>query len=406
MSEQADLQARIAAIAGKINQHKQQQYDQPPPPPHPIHVHRWSPYGRGGRPIHKNRTLVVGGQQEGFVAARGINNQLMTKEAYDREQAAKQESKEQHRANKRQKRNEEEQNRILRYTEESHLLDVAGLRFRVAAQGSKLVRVYDGVTDSQETPKRAQVLQVNFFRTKHGNLARAGALARASKHLPQCETFTRHGIATSKRPREHTPAVPSPPCWPVTDVHLGSCPFGSRCRFAHDPHKVAICKDYLKSGMCPRGNNCDMSHEMTYHRVPACTFFLRGNCTNSACRYPHVNVSPAAPVCRSFATLGFCAKGPDCDKRHVVECPDYANHGFCADRDNGLCYLPHPDRAAILRKAAERQAKIEASQDFSDLSSDDDGEPDESEDVDSDVEIIVGEDTHEVSQQQDFVKVA
>ncbi|KAI6929813.1 hypothetical protein KC355_g16428 [Hortaea werneckii] len=178
MSEQADLQARIAAIAGKINQHKQQQYDQPPPPPHPIHVHRWSPYGRGGRPLHKNRTLVVGGQQEGFVAARGINNQLMTKEAYDREQAAKQESKEQHRANKRQKRNEEEQNRILRYAEESHMLDVAGLRFRVAARGSKLVRVYDGVTDSQETPKRAQALQVNFFRTKHGNLARAGALAR------------------------------------------------------------------------------------------------------------------------------------------------------------------------------------------------------------------------------------
>ncbi|RMX93588.1 hypothetical protein D0868_12767 [Hortaea werneckii] len=242
----------------------------------------------------------------------------MTKEAYDREQAAKQESKEQHRANKRQKRNEEEQNRILRYTEESHMLDVAGLRFRVAARGN-------GVTDSQETPKRAQVLQVNFFRTKHGNLARAGALAR-------------HGIATSKRPREHTPAVPSPPC--------------------------------------------------------------------RACRYPHINVSPAAPVCRSFATLGFCAKGSDCDKRHVVECPDYANHGFCADRDNGLCYLPHPDRAAILRKAAERQAEIEASQDFSDLSSDDEGEPDESEDVDSDVEIIVGEDTHELSQQQDFVKVA
>ncbi|KAI7280470.1 hypothetical protein KC345_g4739 [Hortaea werneckii] len=378
MSEQADLQARIAAIAGKINQHKQQQFDQPPPPPHPIHVHRWSPYGRSGRQTHKNRTLVVGGQQGGFVAARGMNNQLMTKQAYDREQAAKQESKEQHRANKRQKRNEEEQNRILRYTEESNLLDVAGLRFRVAARGSKLVRVCDGVTDSQETPKRAQVLQVNFFRTKHGNLARAGALARASKHLPQCETFTRHG----------------------------SCPFGSRCRFAHDPHKVAICKDYLKAGMCPRGNNCDMSHEMTYHRVPACTFFLRGNCTNSACRYPHINVSPAAPVCRSFATLGFCAKGPDCDKRHVVECPDYANHGFCADRDNGLCYLPHPDRAAILRKAAERQAKIEASQDFSDLSSDDNGEPDESEDVDSDVEIIVGEDTHELSQQHDFVKVA
>lgn len=141
---------------------------------------------------------------------------------------------------------------------------------------------------------------------------------------------------------------------------------------------------------------------MTYHRVSACTFFLRGNCTNSECRYPHINVSPAAPLCRAFATLGFCAKGADCDRRHVVECPDYANHGFCANRENGRCKLPHPDRAAVLRKAAEREAKIHASEDYSDLSSGGE-EPEDMEDVDSDVEIITGEDTHELSQQHDFI---
>ena len=145
-----------------------------------------------------------------------------------------------------------------------------------------------------------------------------------------------------------------------------------------------------------------MSHEMTYHRVPACTFFVRGNCTNSACRYPHVHVSSSAPVCRAFASFGFCAKGTDCDKRHVIECPDYANHGVCANRESGKCQLPHPDRASTMRKAAERQAKM-AADDASDVSSEEElhGDVDY---VDSETDIIMGDDTsHELTQQQDFV---
>ncbi|TKA31807.1 hypothetical protein B0A50_01886 [Salinomyces thailandicus] len=393
MTEQTELQARIAAVAGRINQHKQQQF---------AARGRWAPYDRGGgrltyggRQMHKNKTLVVGEQQAGFVASRGQNHQLMTKDTYNREQKSKQEVNEQHRATKRQKRNAEEQIRILRYTEEDRELEISGLRFRLVSNGSKLTRIHgepdgpaetnkwlnsaDGANDSQETPKRAEVANVVFHRTKRGNLVRASALARTPKQAPQCEHFTRHG----------------------------SCPFGPHCRFAHDPNKVAICKDYQKSGHCPQGDYCDLSHEMTYHRVPACAFFLRGNCTNSACRYPHIHVSPAAPVCRAFAALGFCAKGPDCDKRHVVECPDYANHGKCANRENGRCTLPHPDRAAVLRKAAERQAKLLDDQDHSDLSSDAE-ERDDEEDIDSDMEIFVGEDghSHELSQQDDFVKVS
>jgi hypothetical protein len=157
-----------------------------------------------------------------------------------------------------------------------------------------------------------------------------------------------------------------------------------------------------------------MSHELTYHRVPACTHFQRGNCTNNACRYPHVQVSPTARVCRPFATLGYCAKGPDCDDRHVFECPDYASNGHCANHDKGACALQHVDRAGALRKAARKRAK-HGSEDESDLSSDDDENMDEKDtngtgaavdresDLDTDIEMGSDEDSHPLSQQQDFV---
>jgi hypothetical protein len=157
-----------------------------------------------------------------------------------------------------------------------------------------------------------------------------------------------------------------------------------------------------------------MSHELTYHRVPACTHFQRGNCTNNACRYPHVKFSPTAPVCRSFATLGYCAKGPDCDDRHVFECPDYASNGHCPNHEKGACALQHIDHAGALRKAARKQAK-RGSADESDMSSDEEnGEEDEEargkeaifdsdSDLDTDIEMGSDEDSHPLSQQQDFV---
>lgn len=147
---------------------------------------------------------------------------------------------------------------------------------------------------------------------------------------------------------------------------------------------------------------------MTYHRIPACQYFLRGNCTNDACRYPHVHVSPAAPVCRAFATLGFCAKGEACDKRHVHECPDHTNSGFCAKLQSGKCPLPHPERASTIRKMNERQAKLNDDA-ASDVSSDAEDVLSAMEDVDSENEDIVmggNDDGHELPQQQDFVSLA
>lgn len=140
--------------------------------------------------------------------------------------------------------------------------------------------------------------------------------------------------------------------------------------------------------------------------------FLRGRCSNPECRYAHIRVTPGAPVCRAFATLGYCEKGAECEERHVHECPDYANTGVCQKK---RCKLPHVDRAGQIRKTAAvaaNKAEVGERDDDSDMSSeDDDYDAIDSDDVDSDEfddmpqEMIEGVDSGEVSQQQDFIRL-
>ena len=299
----------------------------------------------------------------------------------------------------------------------------------------------DPTTTTKDTPKKVTIADVNFFRTKTGNLVRASAIqgpngycaastskvtdqgslirprAIHRKQKAQCKTFSLTGTLLSPRSsvgffrsRKHHAwrrRLGKIPCSSLTNS-TGKCPFGPSCKFAHNPDKVAACKDFLRTGTCVAGQFCDLSHDLTYHRVPACTHFLRGNCVNDACRYPHIHVSLAALVCRSFATLGYCARGEECAKRHVSECPDYANHGYCEGRESGKCSLPHPDRASTLRKAAARSAKV-GSENESDVSSDQDGSDGDVgfEDVDSDEaeDVIMGGDgyQHELTQQNDYI---
>ncbi|KAK1069411.1 hypothetical protein LTR74_004977 [Friedmanniomyces endolithicus] len=464
MTDNAELQAKIAAVSGKIKQHKHHPFFQPAPPPRAYHDpphsaqpyrgdNRWSPYGRGGRggiqTAHKNRTLVLSGPSKtstpvrgppavataspALVSARITNRQLMTKDTYEREQKQRIEHEGQHRVAKRLKRNTQDQHRILSHLNStgaamSREIAIDSIRFRLGQDGSKLTRVHDIATDNVRTPKKTTIAGVDFYRTKHDNLIRASALKASARYWPtprltnierdspwtsdrptinkpHCENFAKHGTSLSTLYRSGHPRTNASRnrdrAWLA-----GTCPYGSQCHFAHDPDKVAICKDFLRAGTCALGANCDMSHEMTYHRVSACQYFLRGNCTKSACRYPHLFVSPAAPVCRAFATLGFCAKGPDCDKRHVLECPDHANHGFCADHAKGKCSLPHPERASIIRKAAKRLSKT-VSDAESDISSDAEDKIDEMDDIDSDDEDVIltgfSDNLHELSQQNDFI---
>ncbi|MDI1491425.1 MAG: hypothetical protein OHK93_002634 [Ramalina farinacea] len=179
-----------------------------------------------------------------------------------------------------------------------------------------------------------------------------------------------------------------------------------------------MCRDFLQTGTCPAGDSCDLSHDPTPERVPACLHFLRGKCSNSPCRYAHVRVNPAALVCRDFAILGYCGKGVNCLERHIHECPDYANTGTCR---NTKCALPHVDRAGQIRKRAaaastannnvviDRETQHDDEEDDDDVVSDEE-EDTNSDDMDSDgVEEILGADpsddaaSHALSQQQDFV---
>jgi hypothetical protein len=95
----------------------------------------------------------------------------------------------------------------------------------------------------------------------------------------------------------------------------------------------------------------------------------------------------------------------------VIECPDYSNRGHCADREKGACQLPHIDRAHALRKAAKRQGASDA-QDDSDLSSGDEAEEldvdaaDDDSDGPEDFTMIIDNDNHELTQQDDFVSFA
>lgn len=479
MEENIDeLQAKIAAVQGKIDTHKQQQHVSPyatkthHPSPSPYRgAPRWTPYGRGrggGRGGHyapvKNLSLVLNGsstptdlptpttraqqQPDKFVATH--THQLVNKETLQR----RQQDKDKLRAAKRQKINQHERTTLNQHTagQGGRELLIEGIRFQLRADGSKLERVSgmsSNSTDESEelktidsanlnlTPKMVKVADVAFFRTKNGNLVRANAVKDLTRYCTtikpcrqaqdsldlisrtstrakrQCEHFTKHGILkpyqilqASFHLKEFPQSWFGHPDLFHTDALTGKCPFGRSCRFAHDPEKVAICPASLKN-KCTAGEYCDLSHVMSINRVPACIHFLRGNCTNDACRYPHVNVSPSAPVCAPFARLGYCANN-DCDKRHVFECPDFANKGECPD---STCPLPHPVRAHVLRKAAAKQAKV-GSEDESDISSDEEEQETQTgfEDIDSDeAEIMMGDDHdngHELTQQQDFVSLS
>lgn len=195
---------------------------------------------------------------------------------------------------------------------------------------------------------------------------------------------------------------------------IGRCLKGPLCLYTHNPEKVAICPIYLQTGDCLNGGSCDLSHNATPERVPACLHFLRGRCSKPSCRYAHIRVDPTAAICRDFATLGYCSRGGLCKDRHVVECPDYASTGNCRKKN---CRLPHVDRAGQIRQYAAKSYSFPSSHaqervgenESSDLSSEEE-EYDEmdSDDVDSDgLEddlMLPHQDANPLLQQANFVR--
>ncbi|KAL3478973.1 hypothetical protein BJX99DRAFT_223331 [Aspergillus californicus] len=442
MTEDQDLMAKISQLAGQINRFKNG--DPQTQSPHNTETHagpyvsrhtsyrgragwapyRGRPYGRG-RPAaaHRHRTLILNKSAtpasqgsthsdgmamdtdgdsrsvtpNAWVTKHARHMQLINSSVYDKEAQKRVKALEETRKAKTQRKAQVEQAKVLQFAQGAssvpqvsatgepsgeYQIFLNDIAFRVSRGGGKLIRVSNDPNTANNTPKKVKVAGVTFVRSKNGNLHRLGAVT--SKIMPS---------AAKKRDEL---------CQRFTTT--GTCYKGPSCLFTHDPNKVAICKDFLQTGQCSAGNSCDLSHEPSPHRSPACVHFLRGRCSNPACRYAHVRVTPGAPVCRAFATLGYCEKGETCEERHVHECPDYANTGVCTKKN---CRLPHVDRAGQIRKNAAPKESA-GTDDESDESSEDEYEAIGSDDVDSDYlsdegELIEGADTGEISQQQDFI---
>jgi len=310
-------------------------------------------------------------------------------------------------------------------------INVQGIQFQVVKDGSKLVKVpgepsnksrgcniaepiselnLSDLGDSnaaKATPKVAMVGGVKFHRSKNGNMFRAGIIkahryGRPSNVLGKflgryshaniykirrigvvkkinepCKMFSTTGNPfLSKSDIEITRRRGSFGFQLTQTFILGSCSKGPRCRYIHDPTKVAVCKEFLLRSSCPSGDSCDLSHDLTPERTPFCLHFAKGNCSNLSCHYAHVRVSPGALVCKPFATYGYCEKGSSCEQRHVHECPDFSNTGKCTTKG---CKLPHRHKASVMRTNTGS-----AEEESSDISSDEEEDAIDSDDVDSD----------------------
>ncbi|KAI3984052.1 hypothetical protein MKX01_035179 [Papaver californicum] len=118
-----------------------------------------------------------------------------------------------------------------------------------------------------------------------------------------------------------------------------------KCRFIHDPAKIAVCTKFLK-GLC-NDTNCKLTHKVIPERMQDCSYFLQGLCTNENCPYRHVNVNPDSSVCEGFLR-GYCAEGNECHKKHSYVCPQFESTGECPQGKK--CKLHHPSRNMKNRK--------------------------------------------------------
>ncbi|KAH9243125.1 hypothetical protein K456DRAFT_1716749 [Colletotrichum gloeosporioides 23] len=443
-SEEQQLLARISQLAGKINLHKAQQAGVQSIPSSQASYHRHNPHRQGGHPHRhspypssrgpsgfRNRSLVVNNsgtqtppsdsptpEASGSTASSGSwiskntpgQMSLINSAVYDKTNEATAKAIEATRQKKLLQREAREKSQLANHFQRygghasapttptnttavgNHEIEIQGLRYRVANNGSKLVKVSGDLHPVSATPKVTYVGGVKFHRSKRGNLYRAGVL-RAHRHhgvkkvdVP-CNMFSLTGISFTFSPDNSS--------FIRTNLGSCSCAKGPACRYQHDASKVAVCRELLHKGTCAHEESCDLSHDLTPQRTPTCVHFIKGNCANPNCPYAHSSVTPGALVCRSFGMYGYCDKGDNCEKRHVFECPDFSNMGKCKTKG---CKLLHRERASVLRKRTDDN-------EMEDLSSDE--ESADSDDVDSDeVEEFINDpvgDDADFRVQKDFI---
>ncbi len=305
------LKQQIASLAGAINRHKKGREEANSKEDKTLqHVRKRK------RPVTRHLSLNTSTSEGAWVKKQDSKHMQLINAAVYEEHAQRQLQHRQLLDQAKKRRKEEREAAKARHMaevarkRELREMDVDGIRFRVAAGGSQLRRIKEAANASLATPRRVVIAGVTFLRSRNGNLLRYGLVK--SKAIP-CRYF----------------------------ALTGQCTRAQSCSYTHDPTRVAICPQYLRD-KCDRGAFCNLSHEARPERVPTCIHFLHGSCSNDACRYAHVHVNAAAPVCRAFALAGYCGQGSSCHDRHVRECPQFAATGKCDERG---CKLPHVLRA-------------------------------------------------------------
>ncbi|KAH7023019.1 hypothetical protein EDB80DRAFT_696296 [Ilyonectria destructans] len=379
----------------------------------PVHHHRTLHLNATGGSVNSGSSSNGSETPPGWVARNDRHRQLINANVYEKESQTRTKAIEETRQRKlsgHRNREKTQFNDFLKRqagpsnaptnTAGRNEIAIEGILFRVVDGGKKLVKVpgayrpqqlfdpprtlhsTDAPNSSSHTPKTAVVAGVKFHRTKTGNLVanrivndqrRSGAVKKVNEPCKMFSTTGNFSFHDGSHTTNDELDQPGAGLDNTNKLSIGSCPKGPRCRYMHDPTRVALCKDFLKDGRCANGESCDLSHDITPERTPNCVHFAKGYCTKPDCPYTHSKAPPSAPVCRAFGFNGYCEKGADCTERHVFECPDFSNTGRCKVKG---CKLLHRERASVLRNQAKTDEAME------DVSSDD--EAPDSDDVDSD----------------------
>ncbi len=113
-----------------------------------------------------------------------------------------------------------------------------------------------------------------------------------------------------------------------------------RCKYKHTPGHVALCPNIMSTQHECNNNHCHLSHEPSQFNAPSCKFFQEGKCSNVNCVFSHkLEAGADTPVCRPFAINGYCDLGRKCPYRHVFDCPDMQEYGYCMR--GSTCHLNH-----------------------------------------------------------------
>ncbi|KAF9146527.1 hypothetical protein BG015_011573 [Linnemannia schmuckeri] len=241
---------------------------------------------------------------------------------------------------------------VMRDTSQDNIV-INGVEFRMDPRGNKLVRATTATASttatgkspsmstatpkaaSIATPKQFSIGGVVYVRTHSGNLVRATLVKNQL-----LEKRAAQQALKAKRSRM-APKKAKPFCKYYT--RFGICSRSIGCPFVHSRSHLAICKKFLR-GVCPNTEaTCKLSHTPSPHTVPACVHFQRAACNKDDCVYPHVRTNPQAPICRPFATEGWCEAGINCKDRHVWMCPDFVTEAGCKKK----CGLPHIPNGGI-----------------------------------------------------------